>query len=130
MDKKFTRWIERDCFESEKKFTKKIESNMKKNVSIKINKSSRNGERCLSSFETTFLSHQGEIENHITLVMRLSQKPCEKCRHNEHGRVFKVLGITNILYMNDWEPVAPDREMLKMMRKEVIGKNLCLDCLL
>ncbi len=83
----------------------------------------------LSSFETTFTSHSGKVENHITLVMRISEKPCKKCQYHEHGRVFKVLGITELVCMNDWEPVSPDRNMLKLLRKEILGKNLCLDCL-
>ena len=75
------------------------------------------------------MSENGKVETFITLLMRVSEKPCSKCQYDEHGRVFRILAIQNISHLIDWELVPVDYKVFKKFKKTVVGKDICLDCL-
>ncbi len=89
----------------------------------------KNHSKKSSPLETEIILRDGETETHITFVIRISDTVCSKCKYTEYGRVFKVLSMKNVFCIDDWEPVPVDQNMLKKIRKEIIGKDFCLDCL-
>jgi len=81
-----------------------------------------------TTFEIEILSREGETETCVTYVMKISESPCCKCQHDEHGRVFKVIGIGDIWSLCDWEPIASTKSH-KELQKKVVGRSFCMDCL-
>jgi hypothetical protein len=55
--------------------------------------------------------------------VKLSHRPCRGCHCQEHGRVFKVVGIGEVYSLAEAEP------MPKGTRHKNLGKIFCLDCL-
>ena len=55
--------------------------------------------------------------------VKISHRPCSKCHCHERGRVFKVIGISEVYSLTEAEP------MPKGMRHKNLGKIFCLDCL-
>ena len=79
----------------------------------------------LSSFEREILSQDEKLI--ITFVMRVSHKYCQNCQCSEYGRIFQIVGIKDILRLEDCD--SDYSQKVRRMRKDVMGKNLCLDCL-
>ncbi len=56
-------------------------------------------------------------------LVKVSQSPCQKCQQKEHGRVFKIVGISEVYNLIE------DESLSKSEAHKNIGRTFCIDCL-